>query len=165
MKVKIKEKPQSCYQCAKCSAGCPVAEEMELLPHQVMHLLALGMEERALKANTIWMCAGCFTCAVRCPNDIDITSVMDDLRAKACELGIPCPKPDVLTFHRAFLGDLARRGRMHELRFMGEYNFRTGKPFHNVKLAPKMLAKGRLPVLPPRRLKGFRGWMRRLVKK
>src|ERR1035437_1208710 len=112
----IAENPSLAYQCAKCSAGCPVAEEMDVLPHRLMHYLALGMEDKALRANTIWMCAGCFTCAVRCPNDIDITSVMDGLRAKAIRLGIPCPKSDVLKFHKTFLGDMARRGRVHELR-------------------------------------------------
>ena len=164
MKTEIKENPSLCYQCAKCSAGCPVAEEMEILPHQLMHFLSIGMENRALKANTIWICAGCFTCAVRCPNDIDITSVMDSLRNKAVQQGISCPKPNVLTFHRTFLQSFARRGRMHELRMMSEYNLRTGKPFHNVKLAPKMILKRRLHLFPPRRLKGFSNWMKKLWK-
>ena len=158
------EKPSLCYQCAKCSAGCPVADEMEILPHQLMHYLALGMEEKPLTANTIWHCAGCFTCAVRCPNDIDITSVMDSLRQKSVKMGLPCPKPDVLTFHRTFLGSIAG-GRLHELRFMGEYNLRTGNPFHNMKLAPKMLLKQRLHVFPPRSLKGFKVWFRKLWRK
>ena len=162
--TEIKENPSLCYQCAKCSAGCPVAEEMEMLPHQLMHCLSIGMEDSALKANTIWMCAGCFTCAVRCPNDIDITTVMDGLRKKAVKKGIPCPNPKVLTFHRAFIQAFAGRGRMHELRMMSEFNLRTGKPFHNIKLAPKMFLKGRLHVLPPKRLKGFKSWMKKLWK-
>ena len=160
--TEIKENPYLCYQCAKCSAGCPVAGEMEMLPHQIMHCLTTGMEDRALKANTIWMCAGCFTCSVRCPNDIDITSVMDDLRKKSIQQGISCPEPDVLTFHRAFIKAFAGRGRVHELRMMSEFNLRTGKPFHNIKLAPKMLLKKRLHVLPPKSLKGFKSWMRKL---
>ena len=104
-----RENAALCYQCAKCSAGCPVAEHMEMLPHQVIHLAALGMEERVLGVNTLWMCAGCYTCATRCPNDINVTQVMDELRAKAVEQGVACPKPEVLTFHRTFLKDIARR--------------------------------------------------------
>ena len=160
--TEIKENPFLCYQCAKCSAGCPVAEEMEMLPHQLMHCLSLGMEDRILKANTIWMCAGCFTCAVRCPNDIDITTVMDELRKKAVQHGIPCPKPEVLMFHRAFIRSFAGSGRVHELRMMIEFNLRTGKPLHNAKLAPKMLLKQRLHIFPPKRLKGFKRWMKKL---
>lgn len=162
--VEIKEKPQLCYQCAKCSSGCPVADEMDILPHQLMHLLASGMEDRALKANTVWMCAGCFTCAIRCPNDIDITSVMDGLRSKAVRQGILCSKPEVLTFHRVFINDLARRGRIHEVRMMGEYNLRTYRPFHNARLALKMFVKGRLHLLPQGAVKGFRSWIKRLWK-
>ncbi|MFC1606501.1 4Fe-4S dicluster domain-containing protein [Candidatus Latescibacterota bacterium] len=164
MQKDIRENPGLCFQCSKCSAGCPVAEEMDILPHQVIHYASLGMNERVLESKTIWMCAGCFTCAVRCPNDIDITSVMDELRGEAVEKGVPCPKPDVLSFHRTFLRDIGRRGRLHEMRMMTENNFLTKKPFHNVALAPFMLLKGRLPILPPKSLKGFRRWMKKLWK-
>ena len=161
----LKENPFLCYQCGKCSAGCPVAEDMDLLPHRLMHSLAVGREERALRAKTIWLCAGCFTCAVRCPNDIDITTVMDELRQKAVARGIPCPVPEVLAFHEAFLRDVARRGRVHELRMMAEYNLRTGRPFRNARLAPKMLRTRRLRLLPPRRVKGFNRWLRKVWKR
>ncbi|MFC1496910.1 4Fe-4S dicluster domain-containing protein [Verrucomicrobiota bacterium] len=165
MKAEIKEKPELCYQCAKCSSGCPVADKMDILPHQLIHLLSLGMEDRVLKANTIWICAGCFTCAVRCPNDIDITSVMDELRHKAIKLGIKSPIPSVMTFHKAFITDILRRGRIHELRMMGEYNLRSGKPLNNISLAPKMFLKGKLHLLPPKAVNGFRKWIKRIWKK
>jgi heterodisulfide reductase subunit C2 len=105
--MKLAENPSLCYQCAKCSTGCPVSSEMDLLPHQIIHLLGLGQRDRALAAKTLWMCAGCYSCAVRCPNDIDITSVMDDLRSEAAARGLPCPNPEVLEFHRNFLKDLS----------------------------------------------------------
>jgi heterodisulfide reductase subunit C len=135
---------------------------MDLLPHQIIHLLSLGIEDRPLRANTIWMCAGCYTCAVRCPNDIDITSVMDGLRSKAIERGVACPRPEILAFHRNFIRDVSRRGRVHEIRMMGEYNLRIGKLFQNATLGPKMFLKGRLHLLPPKRIRGFRRWMKKL---
>jgi heterodisulfide reductase subunit C len=154
-----------CYQCSKCSAGCPLAEEMDLLPHQVIHLLSLGQEDEVLRSNTMWMCAGCYTCATRCPNDIDITTVMDEARAKAIEKGIECPNPDVLTFHKCFIRDIGRRGRIHEMRMMAENNIRKGKPFDNAELGRKMFFKGRLKILPPKSLPGFKRWMKRLWKR
>ena len=160
----IKENPLLCYQCGKCSTGCPVSDEMDILPHQIIHMLALGMDDRVLRANTIWMCAGCYTCAVRCPNDIDITRVMDDLRKRATEEGIECPLPDVLTFHRNFIRDFGRRGRVHELRMMGEFNLRTRRPFHDAAIGLKMFLKGRLHLMPERASRGFRRWMKKVWK-
>ena len=165
MAVEVAEKPNRCYQCGKCSTGCPISDTMDMLPHQIIHLLSLGMEERTLDLNTIWLCAGCYTCAVRCPNDIDVTAVMGQLRQKAVARGVECPCPEVLTFHRNFLRDLSRRGRVHELRMMGEYNLRTGRPFHNASLAPKMFLKGRLSLFAPRAARGFKRWMKKLWKK
>lgn len=161
----IKEKPSLCYQCSKCSAGCPVSDEMDLLPHQIIHALSLGMEAEMLKTKTIWLCAGCYTCAVRCPNDIDITSVMDDLRAKAVKQGVPSPLPDVKKLHQTFINDISRRGRIHEVRLMAEYNIKKGRLFDNFALGPKMFFKGRLPLLPPKAVKGFKEWMGRIWKR
>ena len=138
---------------------------MDLLPHQIIHGLSLGLEEEMLKSKTIWLCAGCYTCAVRCPNDINITAVMDGMRSKAIERGLPCPYPDVLKLHQTFLADIARRGRTHEVRMMAEYNLRKGKLFDNIGLAPKMFFKGRLKLLPPKAVKGFKVWMKKLWKR
>lgn len=73
----------SCYQCGKCSAGCPMAKDMDLLPNQIIRLMQLGLREEIAKANTIWMCASCTTCGVRCPRGVDLSRVMEALRALA----------------------------------------------------------------------------------
>jgi len=73
------ENVHACYQCGKCSAGCPFGKAMDLLPNQVIRLVQLG-DEDALENNTIWLCASCFTCATRCPKGIDLSKVMEALR-------------------------------------------------------------------------------------
>ncbi len=70
----------SCYQCGMCSAGCPIAFAMDLLPRQIIQLVQLGLEEDIAKSNTIWLCASCLTCSVRCPRGLDLAKVMEALR-------------------------------------------------------------------------------------
>jgi heterodisulfide reductase subunit C len=69
----------ACNQCGKCSAGCPVAFGVDLLPNQVIRLAQLGIED-VLAAQTIWTCASCLTCVARCPKGIDLPRVMESLR-------------------------------------------------------------------------------------
>ncbi|MFH1957808.1 MAG: 4Fe-4S dicluster domain-containing protein [bacterium] len=70
----------SCYQCGKCSAGCPVVEAMDILPNQIIRLVQMGQKAETLNAKTIWLCAACFTCRARCPRGVDLPAVMEALR-------------------------------------------------------------------------------------
>jgi heterodisulfide reductase subunit C len=74
------ENQYSCYQCGKCSAGCPAAPFMDLLPNQVLRLLQVGKVGRIIETNTPFACISCFTCSSRCPKGIDIASIMEALR-------------------------------------------------------------------------------------
>jgi heterodisulfide reductase subunit C len=71
---------RACYQCGKCSAGCPVASAMDLMPNQILRLIQLGETERALASRTVWLCASCNTCTARCPKSVDPARLMDALR-------------------------------------------------------------------------------------
>ncbi len=70
----------SCYQCGNCSGGCPAADYMDLKPHQTIRLIQLGQIEEILRSNTMWICAACITCSVRCPKGVDVAAVMEALR-------------------------------------------------------------------------------------
>jgi heterodisulfide reductase subunit C len=70
----------ACYQCGKCSAGCPMVSLMDLLPNQIIRLVQLGQIDEVLKSKTIWLCASCFTCTARCPKGVDLAKVMEALR-------------------------------------------------------------------------------------
>ncbi len=69
-----------CYQCGKCSAGCPVVSRMDILPNQIIRFAQLGLEEDLLESKAIWACASCMTCNVRCPKGINIAEVIEALR-------------------------------------------------------------------------------------
>lgn len=69
-----------CYQCGKCSAGCPMASAMDILPNQVVRLVQLGLDEDITNSRTVWLCASCLTCAVRCPKGVDLARIMEALR-------------------------------------------------------------------------------------
>lgn len=70
----------SCYQCGKCSAGCPVVGAMDVIPSQTIRLAQLGLEEELEKAKTPWICASCFVCHAKCPKGVDIPGIMEALR-------------------------------------------------------------------------------------
>lgn len=78
----------ACNQCGKCSAGCPLASAMDLLPSQVIRLAQLG-QESVLESRSIWLCASCLTCASRCPRGVDLSRVMDAMRLIVLRSGRP----------------------------------------------------------------------------
>lgn len=82
------QKLLSCYQCGKCSAGCPMVAAMDILPNQIIRLLQLGQNEEVLASKTIWICASCFTCEARCPKGIDLSKIMEAIRVLLQRKGV-----------------------------------------------------------------------------
>ena len=139
-----------CYQCGKCSAGCPIAFEMDYPPHQIMRSVQFGMRDLVLSSRTIWLCAACETCSTRCPQEVDPAGVMDALRRIAYAEGVRSPEHDVPLFHRIFLGSVKQFGRVFEAGMIAAYNLLSGHLVKDLLIAPKMLLKGKLGLLPPR---------------
>jgi heterodisulfide reductase subunit C len=48
----------------------------------------LGLKDRVLNSETLWLCAACFTCTDRCPQGVEVASVIRVLRNLAAEKGI-----------------------------------------------------------------------------
>ena len=137
-----------CIQCGKCSSGCPIAYEMEHLPNQIIRLIQLNMQERALSSNTFWLCAVCETCTVRCPESIDIAGIMDALRKICRQRGIKPGDPKIARFNEIFLDSIKRNGRVYELGLVMKYNMMTAQPFKDASLGPVMFSKGKLKIAP-----------------
>ncbi len=70
----------ACYQCGKCSAGCPMAKYMDILPSQIIRFAQLGLEDALLASNAVWLCVSCLTCNTRCPKGVKIAEVIDAVR-------------------------------------------------------------------------------------
>ena len=86
-----------CYQCGMCSAGCPIVFAMDLLPNQIIRLVQLGLQEDITKSKTIWLCASCLTCSVRCPRGLDLCKVMEALRLISLRKNSDYTKPAELS--------------------------------------------------------------------
>ncbi len=138
----------ACYQCQKCSAGCPVAYAMDILPNQVIRMVQFGLRERVLASNTIWICASCYTCSVRCPNDIDIAKIMDNLRHIALKARVKPAEKDIPIFHSVFLDSIKSKGRIHELGLIWRYKIRTRDFMKDAALGWKMFRKGKIKLFP-----------------
>jgi heterodisulfide reductase subunit C2 len=138
----------ACFQCHKCSTGCPIGPDMDLLPSQIMRLVHLGAESEVLESRAIWLCASCEACTTRCPQGIDIAGVMDALRILAVERKAAIPDAHEKQFNSSFLGSVRRHGRVFEAGMLAMYKLRTGDLFSDVGKVPQMLAKGKLSFFP-----------------
>jgi heterodisulfide reductase subunit B len=139
-----------CYQCVKCTSGCPVAEFFDWQPNQIMRALQLGQEDIALGAQTPWLCAACQTCTTRCPQGLDIAAIMEFLTREARARGMAPPVPQVAVFNEAFLREVRLWGRAYELGLMAELKLRTRNFTDDVDLGLKMLRKRKLAFVPRR---------------
>lgn len=143
----------ACYACKKCSNGCPLTFAMDLMPHQVVRLVQLGRVEDLRGSDTPWICASCQTCITRCPNQVDLPRFMDWLKETLHRDRAPVRQRNTLLFHRAFLKEVVKRGRVFEGGLMTRYLFGSGQALgpeamSNAKLGWDMLRRGRLNLLP-----------------
>lgn len=134
-----------CYQCARCSGNCPMASEMDRMPHQVIRMCGLELTE-VLEAESVWLCDGCRTCSERCPREIDVAGVFDALRQLTTRTGAP-----LAVFNRSLLTGVRRMGRVNEMPLGLDYHLRMRRnPLARRAAILELLRKGKLPLLPRR---------------
>ena len=161
-----------CYQCKTCSTGCPVAFAMDILPHQIIHMIRMGLKDEVLKSASIWLCTSCETCTTRCPNDIDVAKIIDTMRMASLKSGLKLGEKRPLVFHKALLSVVKSTGRLYELGMIGLYMLKSGDTVSNIKsgallgdakIGLKLFIAGKLKLFP-KRIKG-RKEIKKLFKK
>lgn len=139
-----------CYQCVRCTSGCPVAEFFDWQPNQIMRAVQLGQEDIALESQTPWLCASCFTCSTRCPQGLDIPAIMDFLTRESRARGFKAQVPEVDIFNQASMREIRLWGRNYELGMLAEMKLRTGNLTGDLDLGLKLFQKRKLALFPSR---------------
>jgi len=137
-----------CYQCRKCSSGCPARDFMKGSPSEFIRLVQLGQADEAMKTDTIWYCMSCQTCTARCPQGIDIAHVVDTVRIIVQEKKVKTATNNWRLFNWLWMTILHFTGRMYEVALTGAMNVFTLKPFKDIALGGKMIRNGKLKLLP-----------------
>ena len=145
---------RQCYQCAKCSGGCPGSTAMDYPPNQIIRMLMLGMKEEVLKSQTIWVCMGCSTCTTRCIRDIDVARVMDTLRQEALERVMSTRQSMCSVSMNHFCGRPSF-GRLFEAGMAMMNNWKTGYYMKDMQFGLPLMLKGKASMFP-HRIKGRR---------
>ena len=144
------EKLKSCLQCGNCTGSCPSAPDMDYAPRGLFALIAAGLDDKVLRANTFWYCVSCYQCTVRCPQEIPITDIMYNLKHQAIEKGLYTT--DAKDFSGTFIGMVELFGRAFELGLAAQFHL-LHHPLGSVKMAPMalgMMSRGRLKLIPKR---------------
>ena len=149
--------PGACFQCRKCTNGCPVTFAMDLFPDEVIRMVILGQRKTVMRCRTIWICSACETCTTRCPSEVKIAELMDCLKEMAVREGVYSPEPQIATLHETFLKNIMKRGRLFEGTFLSTYMLRSsqflpkwkeGTWINELKLGWQMFYKGRFSLFP-----------------
>ncbi len=136
-----------CYQCGKCTAGCPAGEFMDNPPARLMRLVQFGHVEEAMRSDSLWYCLGCMTCTSRCPQNLEIAGTIDALRELAIrtgEISSDKSKKLVWAFHTAFLSTVRKTGRLQELALVNSYKLRTRTFLQDAGAGVKMIRQGKI---------------------
>ncbi len=140
---------KGCFGCAKCTSGCPTADQMDVKPHQMMRLLQLGRLEEVLASASPWLCVGCQTCLARCPNEVDIPVVLVSIRVEAVRKGLIANAGNILFFDELLLGMIERRGRVNDGLMALRYKLHAGGLLRDWRVGMKMFKAGKLKLIVP----------------
>ena len=130
------DKVKECIQCGTCSASCPTSYAMDYTPREVIAALRAGMLDRVLKSNTIWLCASCYSCTVRCPSGIKLTDVMYELKRLAIEFNLAPKNIKTPIVSKLFVSIVDKYGRISETELVSKFMMKTN-PLSMVNIIPR----------------------------
>jgi heterodisulfide reductase subunit C len=110
-----------CFACGTCTASCPVREVTER--YNPRRMAVLGLRERVLSSDFIWLCSTCYACYERCPQDVRITELMHAIKNVAVREGYIHPS------FRTQVGLIRDHGRLYDITsFENERRVELGLP-------------------------------------
>jgi len=139
-----------CIQCGVCAGSCHARFAMDYSPMQILKMAHLGLKQEVLSSSTIWICASCYTCASRCPRNLNIPAIMSGLKHMAMKDNVKAPIELKPKFHKAFTEIVGKYGRMHEPALQMRLTKKTSprQLLRNASLGVRMLRKGKLNLKP-----------------
>lgn len=130
-----------CIQCGVCSGSCPLGPHWDHPPQELFMMIRANQREEVLRSTSMWMCTSCYNCIVRCPRELPITHIMHGLAHYAMRLGLAPKEQPTRKFSLHFWNNLARTGRVNELRLALNLYFMDGL-LPGIKKAWRMKAIG-----------------------
>ncbi len=139
--------PDACFQCNRCTDGCPLLSAMDLTPAQVVHHILLGEWEPVLHSQVIWLCVHCETCTARCPQEVDVSKLFTTARVRAWRSGKVSGDQGIAAYFASFLENLYLYGRLAELPLTLICKLKSEEYFRDFNLGLRLIARGRLNFL------------------
>jgi heterodisulfide reductase subunit C len=136
-----------CYQCGKCTAGCPLSDIYDYQPNEIIRLIQLNKIDTIINSNSVYLCASCEICSSRCPQQVNISAVMNHIRIKSWEYKVFKLK-ETSNFYTIFLRIIEKFGRSFEPLLILTLNLLNKRFFNDLDLIPGILTRRKIRLIP-----------------
>jgi heterodisulfide reductase subunit C len=145
------DRVRRCIQCGTCSGSCPVSHAMDYQPREIVALFRAGDLTAVLESRTLWLCASCYACTVRCPAGIKVTDLIYGLKRLGIEQARH-PRGAAADLSVQFIRLLRQYGRNPETSLMVRHLLKRSprRLLASIPDAWRMWRAGRLPGRPDR---------------
>jgi heterodisulfide reductase subunit C len=140
-----------CMQCGTCSGSCPMSDQMEYTPSQLIAMVRAGMREEVLTSRAPFQCISCYICSERCPHNIKVADIIYALKRLAMKDRKASSAATTPAFYRSFNRAVFDYGRIVDLRLMLDFYRRTNplQALADLPLAWQLFSHRRLSLRGP----------------